>query len=69
MGRAVNGDGAPEAVEEEFDGGIAVYDATPTEVELEHVPLREALVLNFEVLWRQKKVQWLKYPKRNQQRM
>ena len=63
-----DGAAAGEGVEDEqLDGGIPYYDATPTEVELEHVPLREALILNFEVLWRQKKVQWLKYPKRNQQ--
>ncbi len=49
------------AIEEEF-GGIVAPDLTPTEVEMGHVPLREALVRNFEILWKKKQVQWLKYP-------
>jgi hypothetical protein len=51
------------AIEEEF-GGIVAPDLTPTEVEMGHVPLREALVRNFEVLWKKKQVHWLKYPNR-----
>lgn len=51
------------AIEEEF-GGIVAPDLTPTEVEMGHVPLREALVRNFEIMWKKKQVQWLKYPDR-----
>ncbi len=62
---ACSGD-VPPAVEEEF-GGLVVPDLTPTEVEMGHVPLREALVRNFEILWQKKQVQWLKYPDRKKQ--
>jgi hypothetical protein len=48
--------------DEEFSG-IVAPDCVPTEVELEHVPFREALVRNFEVLWAKRLVEWLKYPK------
>ena len=52
---------------EVFIGGYAVQDTTTTEIDrgpLGHAALREALVRNFEILWEQKKVQWLKYPKK-----
>ena len=57
----------PPAIEEEF-GGAAVPDLTETLVEGGHVPLREALVRNFEILWKKKEVQWLKYPDRKKQK-
>jgi cation transport regulator ChaC len=43
--------------------GIVAQDLVPTEVELEHVPFREALIRNFEILWAKRQVEWLKYPK------
>ena len=43
--------------------GLVAPDLVITEVELEHVPFREALVRNFEILWSKKLVEWLKYPK------
>jgi hypothetical protein len=48
---------------DEEPGGIVAPDLVPTEVELEHVPLREALIRNFEILWAKRQVEWLKYPK------
>jgi hypothetical protein len=44
-------------------GGIVAPDLVITEVELEHVPFREALIRNFEILWTKRLVEWLKYPK------
>jgi hypothetical protein len=43
--------------------GIVAQDLVPTEVEMEHVPFREALIRNFEILWAKRQVEWLKYPK------
>jgi hypothetical protein len=43
--------------------GIVAPDLVLTEVEREHVPFREALVKNFEILWSKRLVEWLKYPK------
>ena len=43
--------------------GIVAPDLVPTEVESEHVPFREALIRNFEILWAKRQVEWLKYPK------
>jgi hypothetical protein len=53
-----------EAQEVELAGGVVVQDLTPTEIDNDHVALREGLVRNFEVLWNKRQVQWLKYPKR-----
>jgi hypothetical protein len=43
--------------------GIVAPDCVITEVESEHVPFREALIRNFEILWAKRMVEWLKYPK------
>ena len=61
-------DGVPPIEEDPLQSGagysITIPDYTKTEVDTDHIPLREALVKNFEVLWLAKQVQWLKYPKR-----
>jgi hypothetical protein len=55
--------------EEGGEGGLAFPDRMPTEVETGHVPLREALIRNFSVMWNSKKVEWLKYPNRKKKQM
>jgi len=67
-GAAIADDGAAPPIEDDAEAGagfsIIPLDYTPTEIDSAHIPLREALVKNFEVLWLMKRVQWLKYPKR-----
>ena len=67
-GAAIADDGVPPPIEDDAEAGagfsIIPLDYTPTEIDSAHIPLREALVKNFEVLWLMKRVQWLKYPKR-----
>jgi hypothetical protein len=52
-----------EAQEITLAGGVVVQDLTPTEIDSGHFALREGLVQNFDVLWKKRKVHWLKYPK------
>jgi hypothetical protein len=59
---ALETDNVPITRDEEL-GGIVAPDMVITEVELEHVPFREALIRNFEILWAKRQVEWLKYPK------
>ncbi len=51
-----------QAHEYTLAGEIVAQDITPTEIEPSHLALREGLVRNFDVLWKKKQVQWLKYP-------
>jgi hypothetical protein len=71
IANAANGNDDPApAIEPEMadpaaeTGVVAIPDLTPTELDDGHVPLREALVNHFHILWKKKKVQWLKYPNR-----
>ena len=66
---ATGGDPSAEVEPHELSciGGYTVQDTTETEIDkgpLGHAAFREALIRNFEILWEQKKVQWLKYPKK-----
>jgi len=56
---------APIINNEEEEGGIVAFDKTPTEWTTGHIALRDDCVKHFDVAFKAKEVEWLKYPDRH----